>query len=208
MIGEKKGNSSSAVMQQRKEPHDSLDDFPTPPWATRSMLEQLEMRMLINKDMVCREPAANRGYMVRPLSECFSSVIASDVHDYGFGFSVKDYLFGSETEVDWTITNPPFKLAQQFIETAIDNSRVGVAVILRSAFLEGVGRYEELFKNNPPNLILQHCERVPMVKGRYDPKVGSATSYCWLIWIKDNDAIEFGWIPQCKKRFEKPEDVI
>ena len=32
-------NRSSAVMQQRKEPHDSLDDFPTPPWATRALCE-------------------------------------------------------------------------------------------------------------------------------------------------------------------------
>ena len=27
------GNLSSAVRQQRHEPPDSLDDFPTPPWA-------------------------------------------------------------------------------------------------------------------------------------------------------------------------------
>jgi hypothetical protein len=34
-------NRSSAVMQQRSEPHDSLDDFPTPPWATRALCEFL-----------------------------------------------------------------------------------------------------------------------------------------------------------------------
>lgn len=28
-------NTSHAVMQQRHEAHDSLDDFPTPPWAGR-----------------------------------------------------------------------------------------------------------------------------------------------------------------------------
>lgn len=34
-------NCSSAVMQQRSEPRDSLDDFPTPPWATRALCEWL-----------------------------------------------------------------------------------------------------------------------------------------------------------------------
>ena len=32
-------NRSHAVMQQRHEAHDSLDDFPTPPWATRALME-------------------------------------------------------------------------------------------------------------------------------------------------------------------------
>ena len=32
-------NTSSSVMQQRSEPQDSLDDFPTPPWATRALCE-------------------------------------------------------------------------------------------------------------------------------------------------------------------------
>ena len=35
-------NRSSAVMQQRSEPHDSLDDFPTPPWATRALCQHLQ----------------------------------------------------------------------------------------------------------------------------------------------------------------------
>ena len=72
-------NRSSAVMQQRAEPHDSLDDFPTPPWATRALCEWLGPEALA--DMTCREPAANRGHMVRPLREYFAHVEASDVHD-------------------------------------------------------------------------------------------------------------------------------
>jgi hypothetical protein len=28
-------------MQRRHEAHDSLDDFPTPPWATRALCERL-----------------------------------------------------------------------------------------------------------------------------------------------------------------------
>jgi hypothetical protein len=203
-------NRSSAVMQQRSEPHDSLDDFPTPPWATRALCEWL----MANEGghlprQSCREPAANRGYMVRPLRETFGAVIASDVHDYGFGFPQRDYLFGPISDLDpthWTISNPPFRLAEQFIERALELSTVGVAVILRSAFLEGIGRFERLYASRPPTDVLQFVERVPMVKGRVDPDASSATSYAWLVWRKWKATTNLHWIPPCRKRLERPGD--
>ena len=122
-------NTSSAVMQQRREPHDSLDDFPTPPWATRALLNKLEIA-----GGTCREPTANRGHMVRVLSDAFDDVEASDVHDYGCGYPVNDYLFGPDPDpVEWTVFNPPFRLAEQFIMRALRTSTVGVAAIVRSA---------------------------------------------------------------------------
>ena len=87
-------NRSTAVMQRRSEPHDSLDDFPTPPWATRALCEFLLLTAsdpeLLLSELTCREPAANRGHMVRPLREFFDEVRGSDVHDYGAGFPVND----------------------------------------------------------------------------------------------------------------------
>jgi hypothetical protein len=119
-------------MQQRSEPHSSLDDFPTPPWATRALCEWLRVNQSQPLDMfTVREPAANRGHMVRPLAEYFGNVEAADVHDYGAGFAVADYLFGPlPHKVTWTITNPPFRLAEQFIERALATSDQGVAVIV------------------------------------------------------------------------------
>ena len=102
-------NTSTAVMQRRVEAHDSLDDFPTPPWATRAVCEWLHQNVGDLDDKSVREPAANRGFMVRPLREYFRTVEASDVHDYGAGFPVADYLFGpDQAQVDWTFCNPPF----------------------------------------------------------------------------------------------------
>ena len=201
-------NRSSAVMQQRSEPHDSLDDFPTPPWATRAACEYLARSLLIDHNMAVREPAANRGHMVRPLSEYFGKVIASDIHNYGAGFPIEDYLFGPDQEqVDWTITNPPFRLAQQFIERALRTSRVGVAVIVRSAFLEGVTRHRELFAKTPPSRILQFSERVVMHKGRLSEKGSSATAYCWIFWLKDLPThTRFDWIAPCRKKLERAGD--
>jgi len=170
-------NRSSAVMQQRSEPHDSLDDFPTPPWATRALCEWMLRHNLPIQFHTVREPAANRGHMVRPLREYFDRVEASDVHDYGAGFWVQDYLFGTApSPVDWTITNPPFRLAKQFIERAIESSHEGVAMFVRSAFLEGVERHNSLFTRHRPSNVLQFAERVVLHKGKLAPKGSTATS--------------------------------
>jgi hypothetical protein len=200
-------NRSSAVMQQRSEPHDSLDDFPTPPWATRALCEWLMLNGEHDLDhMTCREPAANRGHMVRPLCESFPSVEASDVHDYGAGFDVEDYLFGPPPAgVDWTITNPPFRLAEQFIERALATSRRGVAMIVRAAFLESVGRYQRLFSETPPSHVLQFSERVVMHKGRLAPEGSTATAYAWLVWTGNADT-RLHWLAPCRKRLERAED--
>lgn len=200
-------NRSSAVMQQRSEPHESLDDFPTPPWATRALCEFLDRHTAPLKMYSCREPAANRGHMVRPLSEYFATVEASDIHDYGAGFPVQDYLFGPDQPmVDWTITNPPFRLAEQFITRALCTSRKGVAVIVRTAFLEGVGRHRNLFSVHPPAHVLQFTERVVMHKGKLSPDGSTATAYCWIVWQSGEHNTRLGWIPPCRKRLERPED--
>lgn len=200
-------NTSSAVMQRRSEPHDSLDDFPTPPWATRALCEWLDHSGHDLSDCTVREPAANRGHMVRPLREFFAHVEASDVHDYGAGFPVRDYLFGPDPDpVNWTITNPPFRLAEQFIERAAATSTRGFAVIVRAAFLEGQGRFERLFSRNPPSYVLQFTERVVMHKGRLAPEGSTATAYAWLVWIDGEFPTRLGWIAPCRKRLERASD--
>src|ERR1700688_1136574 len=81
-------NTSSAVMQQRSEPDDSLDDFPPQPWATRALLEHVIIpQMGMNgrnhvASMSVWEPACNRGHMTKPLREYFRRVYASDIFDY------------------------------------------------------------------------------------------------------------------------------
>ena len=203
-------NTSSAVMQQRSEPHNSLDDFPTPPWAVRALLEFL-LGQGFGPGGAAREPAANRGHMVKPLSEFFDTVDASDVHDYGVDYPVRDYLFGPDPDpVDWTITNPPFRLAEEFIGRALNTSRDGCAFILRSAFLEGIGRHQRLFADRPPAFVLQFSERVVMHKGRLSKDGSTATAYCWIIWLNKcwhkSGVTELFWVPPCRARMERPED--
>ena len=211
MAGIMTQNRSSAVMQQRSEPHHSLDDFPTPPWATRALCEWLVRQGEDLASFSCREPAANRGHMVKVLAEYFHRVEASDVHDYGAGFPVADFLFSAQPALtSWSITNPPFRLADQFIQRMAECSEFGFAVLVRTSFLEGVGRWQRLFSRNPPSHVLQFVERVVIHKGRLAPEGSTATSYCWLVWIdggcsEEGDTL-FDWIAPCRKELERPGD--
>lgn len=76
----------------------------------------------------------------------------------------------------------------------------------RTSFLEGVGRYENLFSKNQPSIVAQFSERVPMVKGRLTATGSTATSYCWLVWIKGAGSTKLVWIPPCRKKLERHED--
>lgn len=204
-----KPNRSNAVVQKRVEPKTSLDDFPTPPWATRALCEWLISKNIPIDTMSVREPAANRGHMTKPLSEYFNTVEGSDIHDYGYGFPVKNFVTEEDfSEVDFTITNPPFILAKDFVEKALRTSKVGVAVIVRLAFIEGKDRYNNLFKEKPPTYLLQHVERVGMCKGTIKKDLATATAYCWLVWLKDQEGEEtkVNWIEPCKERLEREDD--
>jgi len=75
-------NTSHAVMAQRVEQADSLDDFPTPPWATRAFISHYFDDDLGETSVW--EPACGRGHMAQVLSEFFSTVRGSDVFDYGY----------------------------------------------------------------------------------------------------------------------------
>jgi len=197
-------------MAQRTEPHDSLDDFPTPPWATRALIEHVLRENCSPVDTLdCLEPACGAGHMSKVLKEYFARVSSSDVHDYGFG-EKRDFLEHSfaDDSSDWVITNPPFKLAEPFVKRALSVARFGVAILARTVFIESVGRYENLFSKTPPTFYAQFTERVPMIKGRLDRKATTATSYCWLVWHKPvrSPAPTLLWIPPCRKRLEKPFD--
>ncbi len=197
-------NTSHAVMAQRSEPHDSLDFFPTPPWATQALCKYIIKQTGMH---VAMDPACGDGAMVLPLREYFMAVLASDIHDYGCGFPVSDFLFPGGEAADWIITNPPFRLAEQFIARALDVAEVGVAVLVRTVFIESVGRYERMFKDTPPAIFAPFVERVPMVKGRLDAKASSATSYAWFVWRKDWPyETKVMWIPPCRKDLERPGD--
>lgn len=86
------------------------------------------------------------------------------------------------------ITNPPFKLANEFALKALDLLKPGemLALLLRTQFVEGTGRYEKLIKDNKPAMMLQFINRLPrMHRFHYkDKKGGTMLAFSWFVWIK------------------------
>lgn len=200
-------NTSTAVMQRRVAGTDWLDLYPTPPWATRALCEWLRNASGDLCRLTCWEPAAGLGDMVHPLREYFGEVYASDVDAHNGGHEVSDFLWPSDRRADFIISNPPFKLAEQFISTALDRSARGVAMLVRSAFLEGVGRHARVYSKIPPSAVLQFTERVVMHHGKLSKTGSTATAYCWVVWLKDSQqGSRIHWIAPCRKRLERDSD--
>jgi hypothetical protein len=201
-------NTSHAVMAQRFEAADSPDDFPTPPWATRALFEHVLDKQSALREMTCLEPACGAGHMAKVLKEYFEEVRCADAFDYGYG-PVQDFLgrVADRGSVDWVITNPPFRLAEEFVLRALHIARTGVAILARTTFLEGSGRYGKIFQPRPPSIFAQFVERVPMVKGRLDKRASTATGYAWFVWEKGSSGSpRLAWVPQCRKRLEREND--
>jgi hypothetical protein len=158
------------------------------------------------------EPACNRGYLVRGLERYFKRIRCTDIKNYGWSGQdeVLDFLWPAPVEesIAWIITNPPSSLAEKFALCARDIATIGTALLVRTTFLKGVGRYNRLFKNYPPSIVAPFVERVPMVNGRCDPNASTATPYCWLVWWQSpwTGSTKVIWIPPCRRELEWPGD--
>ena len=220
--------SNAVVSSRAPGTDDALDYFPTPPWATRAFLPLLRELDPGIGSRVIWEPAAGQGHMALPLSETGARVIAADIEDRPWSAAAVGTLMRRGgvriplalnfldprdvvVEADWVITNPPFNQAVEFVERALEQASIGVAVLVRTAWVEGSDRYRRLFDPRPPTVIAQYVERVPMVKGTWDPSgTGLATAYAWFVWVKSAPAIDTGfrWIPPGQKaKHHCAEDV-
>jgi hypothetical protein len=155
-------NTSHAVMAQRTEPHDSPDDFPTPPWATRALIEHVLDDKGALRTMTCLEPACGAGHMAKVLKDYFSGVQCADAFEYGYG-ATRDYLtYPYETNAfDWVVTNPPFRLAEDFILRSLRVARKGVAILARTVFLESVGRIQRNISRCSSDKVRSICRARP-----------------------------------------------
>ena len=214
-------SGSTAVMSRRTDPVDSLDFLPTPPWGTRALMQHV-LRPWECKGKSAWEPAAGEGHMAEVLQEYFHPVHASDVHDYGR--APRGYVVGSFIGVGfdvaswpadlagphWIVTNPPFSKALEFAERALGEAHNGVALLLRTVWVESEERWAALFRDRPPSVIAQFSERLPMHEGRWDPNGSTATSYAWFVWrlpLNEGQGTRLMWIPPGQRQaLEKADD--
>lgn len=97
------------------------------------------------------EPSCGEGHISRQLIAHGYEVVSRDLVDRGYG-EVADFLFFNDEKWDGDIiTNPPYALAQEFVEKALQMVSDGhkVAMFLKLTFLAGQSR-RAMFKIPPP----------------------------------------------------------
>jgi hypothetical protein len=174
-----------AVMASRLPAADETDFYPTPPWGARAGGELIR-RFDPFGGRCWWEPACGALHMAHGLRDYAPQLVISDAYRYGGGYPLYD--FRSEApppfSADWVATNPPFLDIEVFIRRAYARATRGVALLMRAALLETVGRYSLLYRDCPLTAFAPFSERLPMHKGRYEDDGSTATFYAWFIWLK------------------------
>ena len=196
-----KGNSRSiyaclGASNHVEDEREENDFYATHPKAVEMLLE------LEQFDKNILEPACGEGHIAMVLEEHGHNVRSMDLIDRGYGEGGVNFLkFDEQIDMD-IITNPPYKLAQEFIEHAMEIVTDGhkVAMFLKLTFLESSGR-KALFKKYPPKKIWVSSSRIPCGKNgdfydrdkdgkiKYDKggkprEVSSAVCYAWFVFEK------------------------
>lgn len=139
------------------------------------------------------EPCVGGGHIAKVLEKHYphSKVVGVDLIDRGYKDTIVSSYFDYSFQGDFNIvTNPPYSLAQEFLEHSLFQLKDGkkVAMFLKIQFLEGVKR-RELFKKYPPKKIYVFSKRqAPWRNGNPIDEKGKAWSstmcFAWFIWEK------------------------
>ena len=149
------------------------DFYPTPDYATEELLKREVFEGSI------WEPACGNGAMAKFLPDCIATDLRT-VLDYGIGGI--DFLQDNR-KVNNIITNPPYSLAQKFVEHALECSDKKVAMLLKLVFLESVSR-KSLFDKNMLREIYVFRRRLKIYKDGIMGKNSGLIAYAWFIWDK------------------------
>ena len=164
------------------------DFYPTPPYA----VEELLKREVFSGNIW--ECACGEG----DISEVFKNkgfeVISTDLINRGYGEQL-DFL-QSDLVADNIITNPPYKLALDFVLKAKKQGRKKIAMFLKTVWLESDSRYD-MFQDTefPLKTVYQFSKRVTLYKGGVKMKNSGMIAYAWYVWDKDYvGKPTIGWI--------------
>lgn len=131
------------------------------------------------------ECSCGEGSLSAGLKKAGIVAMESDIVVRGYPCDELDFLQAKDTHNGWIVINPPYSLALEFVEKALELANDGVAMFLRIQFLESQKR-QRLFQNNPPSFVYVYSKRCPQcaLNGVFANPTGNATTYCWFIWDK------------------------
>ncbi|MFS8371253.1 hypothetical protein [Acetobacter indonesiensis] len=144
------------------------------------------------------DPCCGGGNIVSRLRAGGVHAQGADIRDRADGqYPVMGYaqsLF--DTHPDSVVSNPPYGLAQDFIDSCLTTTKDRTCVLLRLAFLEGQKRREWL-ESSPLARVWVCSKRVSMPPGGTDVAAkGGSIAYAWFVFEHAHiGQPALGWLP-------------
>lgn len=137
------------------------------------------------------ECACGSGNLAKILVSYGYNTIATDIKDRGYGATGKhhDFLKSYSVFTNYHIlTNPPYSLATEFIEHALEilpDGRLYIA-LMNITYLAGQKRYQHVYSKGSLREIYVFSKRIECWKNGERPKdkCGSIANYAWYIFQK------------------------
>lgn len=187
---------------------EALDYYATPSKEVFNILKETNISL---EGRTILEPCIGGGHMAQGIENYLTyskqkpmKMIGTDIKDRGFrgknwelfyelDFLSDDYPIDSASVV---IMNPPYSTLEPFLIRALEIAKKKLIVLCRTQALEGVSRYNNIFKDNPPTDIYQYIDRIQCWKNGEEPEGSSAQAYCWLVWDMEDNRKEtkFHWM--------------
>ena len=194
MIKDWTGNKATTFAVLGASNHSSLtreanDYYATDPKAVELLLEKEKFSINI------LEPSCGEGHISKVLSEHGYNVTSSDLISRGYGDTKNffDYKYFNGN----IITNPPYKMALDFVKHSLEIIPDGnkVAMFLKIQFLESKSR-RIFFDEFPPKKIYVASSRlICAMNGEFEKYKSSAACYAWFVWEKGyTGKPEIDWI--------------
>lgn len=147
-----------------------------------------------NLPKVVWEPACGTGNLSKVLEKICVKVYSSDLKDRGYGETGVDFLQCDRVPegVTCIITNPPYKLASEFIEHAMDILPIGGTYIalMNLSYLAGKQRYREIYARHILERIYIHTGRINCYRNGLNHGGSSPVNYAWYLFRKPADEID------------------
>jgi len=162
------------------------DFYATNPKALEIFLDKLKQDNISLAPYVW-ECAVGMGHLAKVLTNHGYIVKSSDIVDRGYqGTIISDFLQETNSWSGDILTNPPFKLAEKFVEKGMNMLFYGdkLLLFLKIQFLEGQRR-KELFKEFPIKYVYCYSARQQCCRdAKFEEFTATTQFYAWYIWEK------------------------
>ena len=161
-MGQYTNNGLLNGYKKNNKEREELDYYATPTAEVKNILDTLGYDFT---EQTILEPCVGGGHMVAGIQKYLDENNQTPAQCYGTDFKDRGFCstrwalqYGVDTladdypiqTADVVIMNPPYATIEPFLIRALEIAQDKLIVLCRTQVLEGAGRYEKIFKDNPP----------------------------------------------------------